>query len=1077
VRRVIDVKADEMIAREQARTAAAVAKSQADIQRSMQRTGQEKDKLGRNFRSFGGGATQVMAGLRQAFQKTFQGTGGILNLGARLFAPAGRVVAGFDDLSRAAKGLFGLLTLNPFRAAAAGFTVLGDAVGGLSKIFAGLTSQAFRFVAMPARVLSAFTRIIPGIGQAVSLMSGLVGGAISFIGDSIGEIAQLFGRAFGGLANIAAKALTPVAKAFDFLVSPITQVFRIIQFAWQNSLLIMGGAAAMFTKSAVSTFMDFEKRISEALSQIPGAGQRQFGQFQELALGLSRSLGRSAREIADSLKLATSVGFADLEAAGKIVEAATRFSTAGFASVETATRALTNTINSFGLSADDAAGVTDKLFRGFQVAGGSLEFFSEGLGVIASSVNAAGGSMDDLIATTALLSRAAAGNSRIFIETQQLFQRMVSPTDSARAAMDQMGIAIARNRAGGVDFFETLAAMQERIRELSGGDTIRAFQLLRKIFPEERAARAFSKLMSANADSIREVRNAMAGARGSVAGALGQVDERAFRQLEKLKAAWERLRIVAGGALARFLSPLWTKLADVIQAVEERVSRLAQNKGFDRLAASFQRLVAAFGISLPAGQTVADYVERLIRQDVPALLDKIATAVERVREAIAGIDLQAVLDTIDHLRQRGVETFISLGKAGIEFARPVLTTLTAVADVMMGLFDLAKGLGQTFAAAGNVASAAWRAMISIVTRAWTMLLKMTRGGIDTLARAAEFAASFGIPGAKSASKGLRKVSAGMEPQIAAVEGFSKALGELATADMDQATAQGQAALESFSKGFGRLADVFAGKTQTPKWLDTFASRLDSISRDFGAGFIDKLKGQVGGKAVVADRQRPSTLDAIRGLAKPRRAPNTLESVAKLSGLSLDDLAQREIARNPLMRMPPAQAWQILRGRASRRALTPTEQTIYDQLRRAKRIGFDSPDLMPPAGPVMRGFGGRLQDLPVRQPPAGQPPLVPPTMRGGGSLLDLQPRGPSPVSPDGGLSATGGQWSPSTTWPPSPDIPRDAVDVLQLSDATRLTTTSTVALVSEVLKRIAANQELQHDDLQRLKAQMQLVMMA
>lgn len=543
-----------------------------------------------------------------------------------LFAPLAGVKRGFDELGRAASTAFSILSRPSFRAATDSFRVLGGVIRGVTETAGALVAQLGRLVGLPFRLVGSIVGEFGSVfGKLFGAGLGGIGKLLGVAGDVAGEFIAIAGKAMGGLAEVVAAGLKPIAGLFDLIISPITTTFWFIGMAWRFSLVAMTGFTIAFIKKSVDAFTEFERRVTMAVAQIPNAAAGSFERFAGLALGMSRDLGKSATEINDALRLAVSVGFESVAEASDVATAATRLATASFTEIRTATEALTNIMNSYGKAGKDAAGVSDMLMRGWQVAGGEMGDFASGLGIIASSVAAASGSMEDLIAFTALLTRSAAGSSRIFIETQQAFQKLVAPSNTTMA---MLGLAPARNQAGGIDLLTTLTNIKTKLDAMSGGDAMKRYQIIAKMFPDERERRAIARFFAASKSSIEEVFRAVRSPAGAVGAALGLQDPLISRQMERLKAAFERLKITVGQAL----KPIWIGAIQGLRTFLDGIEQATTAGRFKRLGESIRNL---FGVGVGPG----NFTERIITffgETLPDVLEN--RVVPAIRSAFEWLD-------------------------------------------------------------------------------------------------------------------------------------------------------------------------------------------------------------------------------------------------------------------------------------------------------------------------------------------------------------------------------------------------------------------------------------------------------
>jgi TP901 family phage tail tape measure protein len=572
----------------------------------------------------------------QAFRRTFTGESGILNITSRLFSSLGMATRGFGELGRAARTFIGGVSLNPVKMLGSTIEATGQAASGFLQILGGATSQIFRLAGLPFKILGAFGSLVPKLGSIFGAVGNLAGGAFSFVGDSLGELMHVSGRVLSGLGSLVSTALKPIAGLVDVALSPITTAIGLVKRVWDYSLIGMVAGATWFTKSAISQFQIAERAIAEAISQMPEATGASFGIVKQQAMEMSKAIGKPVEDAAKAIRLVSSVGFTGLKESTDVATAGLKLSIAGFSSVEASVESVTNVLRSYNLAGTESARVADVLHRGFQVGGGSAEMFSRGLGRISAQAAASGVPLEQLVSAVSLLTQASSGNASVFAEMSQLITKIIAPTAGASEAFQAMGISIKRTSAGGVDLFGSLDNIGKRVRQLSGGDIVKSTRLMRMLIPEERASRSAAKMFMAAGDSIKAVRAAVGNSAGAVDAGVGLVDDRSFRQVEKMQSSLGRLRVTFGGLFAGAVASGAQKLASVFDRMQAAIDDLVASNGFDRLKASAAGLVDAFGIKIPT-DGIGGFIDRLIRQNIPDWMDSAATSVRKFRDAIGEI--------------------------------------------------------------------------------------------------------------------------------------------------------------------------------------------------------------------------------------------------------------------------------------------------------------------------------------------------------------------------------------------------------------------------------------------------------
>lgn len=154
-----------------------------------------------------------------------------------------------------------------------------------------------------------------------------------------------------------------------------------------KSLLKLGGALAgafaikEIAMSAINTIREYDKAIAQ-LSAVTGASGKELDKFKQKVIEVSKNTGKGASDIANAFQLVGSAQPELLKSAdglAAVTEQAVLLSKAGGIGVQEAATALTQSMNQFGASAEDAAMFSDLLAKSQQGGTATIEQLSESM--------------------------------------------------------------------------------------------------------------------------------------------------------------------------------------------------------------------------------------------------------------------------------------------------------------------------------------------------------------------------------------------------------------------------------------------------------------------------------------------------------------------------------------------------------------------------------------------------------------------------------------------------------------------------------------------------------------------------
>lgn len=187
---------------------------------------------------------------------------------------------------------------------------------------------------------------------------------------------------------------------------------------------------------------------------------------------LSKETGASASELNETLYQAISAG-ADTAHAVDLVETATKAAKAGFTDATTAVDGLTSALNAYGMETTDAEGLANKFLITQNLGKTSFGELASSIGTVAPTANAAGVSIDELLASVTSLTANGIATSEAMTGLKAIMSNIIKPTSEASDLAKELGINFSASALKSMGF----TAFLEDIKEKTGGDTEKMSQL------------------------------------------------------------------------------------------------------------------------------------------------------------------------------------------------------------------------------------------------------------------------------------------------------------------------------------------------------------------------------------------------------------------------------------------------------------------------------------------------------------------------------------------------------------------------------------------------------------------------
>ena len=277
---------------------------------------------------------------------------------------------------------------------------------------------------------------------------------------------------------------------------------------------------------------EFEKQWANATTQMNLSAGAMDSMKKEL-LSLSPTLG-SATDLAHGMYEVISAGIPAGEAIEFLGNAA-KAAKAGFTDSFTAIDALTTVINAYGLSAEDATGVSDMMFESVKRGKQTYEDMAGALGTVVPIASQVGLGFDQVAAAMATLTRQGIDANTATVQLRQILVSVLNPSSEASKAAKALGLEFNAQALAS----KGLAGFLADVKEKTGGNV----ETMTALFGNVRALTGVMALGGAQA-------KAFAGDLDAIRDSAGQT-ELAFQKqmgtldfwLDTAKNAFEKIKI------------------------------------------------------------------------------------------------------------------------------------------------------------------------------------------------------------------------------------------------------------------------------------------------------------------------------------------------------------------------------------------------------------------------------------------------------------------------------------------------------------------------------------------------------
>ncbi len=428
------------------------------------------------------------------------------------------------------------------------------------------------------------------VEDAMSDVADSVSDAAKDVGDSASDIGDSIGDGFEEGTDQASTAIDALAQAL--VAAGVTASVKAITDA------LMGCTQAS---------MEFETAMAK-VGTIADESQKPLGDMRNEILALSSETGKSVGELAEATYQAISASVAT-ESAVDFVGTANKLAVGGFSDTTTAVDILTTAINAYGMSADDAAKISDVLITTQNLGKTSVAQLGASMGMVIPLAAAYNMNLEDLAASYALLTANGTQTAQATTYVKAALNELGSTSSAVGSTLKkQTGKTFAELMAEGNSLGDVLQVLADSV----DGDTT-AFN---NMWSSSEAGVGMLSILNSGTSKYNSLVQAMEGSTGAATTAFEKMSETGEFAQQRFQNATENLKIAIGDELAPVLMELQQSGADAMEWATEFV------KEHPEVVAAVTALAAALAVLAAAlvGLLVVNQVSKAFEAFSAALL-------------------------------------------------------------------------------------------------------------------------------------------------------------------------------------------------------------------------------------------------------------------------------------------------------------------------------------------------------------------------------------------------------------------------------------------------------------------------
>ena len=319
-------------------------------------------------------------------------------------------------------------------------------------------------------------------------------------------------------------------------------------------ILAASGACTKFAIDAetsfakVSTILDTTKVSTEEL--------------KKGVISASNESGIAVTDFNEALYESLSAGI-DSGNAIKFTTDMAKLAKGGFTETSKAVDVVTSVLNAYGLSADQATSISDKLITTQNIGKTTVDELASSLGRVIPTANAFGVGIDDVSTALSQLTKNGIQTAEATTYYNSMLNELGSSgTIASKAIKEKLGASFTELMKKGVPLTDVLKTLKEKATE-SGLS-------LSDMFGSSEAAKAALTIMKDDGVEYNDILNQMKNSAGATQKAFETMDATPAEKLKKALNSLKNAAIQFGGAF----TPIIEKVASVIKTLGEKLQSL-----------------------------------------------------------------------------------------------------------------------------------------------------------------------------------------------------------------------------------------------------------------------------------------------------------------------------------------------------------------------------------------------------------------------------------------------------------------------------------------------------------------------
>jgi TP901 family phage tail tape measure protein len=507
-----------------------------------------------------------------------------------------------------------------------------------------------------------------------------------------------------------------------------------ISSAGTKLLPVTAGITALGT-AAVSMASNFESSMSQvqatmgitkdAMSNVNGQSVNTMDTLSALAKKMGSETAFSASDCADALNYLVLAGY-NTEQMCDTLPTVLNLVATGNIDLATASDMVTDAMSALGMGVDESEKMVDQMAKTASSTNTSVAQLGEGILTIGATAKSIKGGTAELNTALGILANNGIKGAEGGTHLRNVILSLQSPTDTATACMEQLGVDIYDSEGNMCSLNDILGDLNKSMEGMTSSDKN---NIINTIFNKTDLS-SVNALLANTGETWGDLQQSIIDSGGAAQQMADTQLDNLSGQITILKSALEGLAISFG----ELLMPVIKQVVDVIQKMVDKLNAL--DPSMKETIVKIALIVATIGpLLIMVGKVISSVGSILsLVGKIPSMITAVQGGITALTGAL-GVSMGVILAIVATIATL-VAAFVHLWNTNEDFKNSILSiweNIQATFECLTsGIVDRLNALGFNFESFGDVVKAVWDALCNVLAPVFEDVFNQIANIFDTV---------------------------------------------------------------------------------------------------------------------------------------------------------------------------------------------------------------------------------------------------------------------------------------------------------------------------------------------------------